>query len=117
MKSDFRQTHFLNNLFKSVVANIIRISNRSICQFGGLVLNVTGDIWVGTCIDNYYMKVGHVFKIDDIEYCICDIKKIGDRECAYDAINEISFGEMYHGITYPDEAYNDMTRNKITINF
>lgn len=29
------------------------------------------------------MKVGHVFKIDDIEYCICDIKKIGDRECAY----------------------------------
>jgi len=29
------------------------------------------------------MKVGHVFKIDDIQYCICDIKKVNDREVAY----------------------------------
>jgi len=29
------------------------------------------------------MKVGHIFKIDDIEYCICDIKKIDEREFAY----------------------------------
>lgn len=34
------------------------------------------------------MKIGHVFKIDNIEYCICDIKKIGDREFAYSISGE-----------------------------
>ncbi|SDY78609.1 type I-C CRISPR-associated protein Cas5c [Lachnobacterium bovis] len=41
----------------------------------------------------------------------------GSGKGAYDAIDEISFGEMYHGITYPDEAYDELTKNKITINF
>ena len=29
------------------------------------------------------MKVGHVFKIDEIEYCICDIINVNDKIYAY----------------------------------
>jgi CRISPR-associated protein Cas5d len=32
-----------------------------------------------------------------------------------DKISELSFGMMYHGITYPDEAYSDETKGKMTI--
>jgi len=56
---------------------------------------------------------------------------LGTRECqayvepctfgeglgAYDAISQLAFGLMYHGITYPDESYSDETKDKITINF
>lgn len=53
---------------------------------------------------------------------------LGTRECqgyvgscifgegvgAYDNIPELSFGMMYHGITYPDEAYSDETLGKMS---
>ena len=41
----------------------------------------------------------------------------GEGDGAYDLIDEIGFGLMYHGITYPDEAYSPETAGKMTINF
>lgn len=56
---------------------------------------------------------------------------LGTRECqgyvepcdfdeapgAYGEIPELSFGLMYHGITYPDEAYSPETAGKMTARF
>lgn len=56
---------------------------------------------------------------------------LGTRECQgyvepcvfgqgpghYDALPELSFGLMYHGITYADEAYSDETRGRMTARF
>ncbi len=56
---------------------------------------------------------------------------LGTRECqgyvepcafhegagAYDDIEELSFGLMYHGITYADEAYSPETRERMTARF
>lgn len=56
---------------------------------------------------------------------------LGTRECqgyvepcvfgqgagAYDGLPRMDFGLMYHGITYPDEAYNEATKNKMTSRF
>ena len=56
---------------------------------------------------------------------------LGTRECqgyvepcsfghgtgAYDDITELSFGLMYHGITYADEAYSEDTKGHMTVNF
>lgn len=56
---------------------------------------------------------------------------LGTRECQgyvepcdfdsepghYGAIPELSFGLMYHGLTYPDEAYSPQTQGKLTANF
>lgn len=39
----------------------------------------------------------------------------GDNEGYYDDINELSFGLMYHGITYPDE--NENNDNSMNVNF
>ena len=39
----------------------------------------------------------------------------GDGESAYDDILELSFGMMYHGITYADEAYSEETRGKMSV--
>ena len=39
----------------------------------------------------------------------------GEGKGFYDEIPELSFGYMYHGITYPDEAYSDQTRGMITV--
>lgn len=41
----------------------------------------------------------------------------GEGEGFYDNIEELSFGLMYHGITYPDEAYSEETKGKMTVNF
>lgn len=41
----------------------------------------------------------------------------GEGESAYEAIPELSFGLMYHGITYADEAYSEDTKGKMTANF
>ena len=41
----------------------------------------------------------------------------GEGEGFYDNIEELSFGMMYHGITYPDEAYSEETKGKMTVNF
>lgn len=41
----------------------------------------------------------------------------GDGNGFYDQINEINFGIMYHGITYPDEAYSEQTKGKLNIRF
>ena len=43
--------------------------------------------------------------------------KFGEGEGFYDNIDELSFGLMYHGITYPDEAYSEETKGKMTVNF
>ena len=43
--------------------------------------------------------------------------KFGDGNGAYDELNELAFGLMYHGITYPDEAYSDETRGHLTTRF
>lgn len=40
----------------------------------------------------------------------------GEGQGAYDEVEEISFGLMYHGITYPDEAYSPETRGRLTTN-
>ena len=56
---------------------------------------------------------------------------LGTRECqgyvepcsfgsgpgAYDAISQLSFGLMYHGLTYADEAHSEETKNCMTANF
>ena len=55
---------------------------------------------------------------------------LGTRECqgyvkpgdfdegkgAYDDLEELGFGLMYHGITYADEAYSEETKGKMTVN-
>lgn len=41
----------------------------------------------------------------------------GEGAGAYDNIPELSFGLMYHGITYADEAYSPETRGNMTANF
>lgn len=43
--------------------------------------------------------------------------RFGEGEGAYDNLPELSFGLMYHGITYPDEAYSKDTTGKMTVNF
>lgn len=47
-----------------------------------------------------------------IEPCI-----FGEGTGVYDNLPELSFGLMYHGITYADEAYSVETENKMTANF
>lgn len=47
-----------------------------------------------------------------VEPCV-----FGEEAGAYDNINQLSFGLMYHGITYADEAYNKETQNMMTCNF
>ncbi|MCC8135960.1 MAG: type I-C CRISPR-associated protein Cas5c [Ruminococcus sp.] len=39
----------------------------------------------------------------------------GEGKGAYDDVPELSFGMMLHGITYPDEAYSEETRNMLTV--
>lgn len=41
----------------------------------------------------------------------------GEGAGAYDDIPELSFGLMYHGITYADEAYSPETQGNMTANF
>lgn len=43
--------------------------------------------------------------------------KFGEGEGTYDNLAELSFGLMYHGMTYPDEAYSEDTKGKMTVNF
>lgn len=43
--------------------------------------------------------------------------QFGQGKGVYDDLPELSFGLMYHGITYPDEAYSDETKNRMTVNF
>ena len=47
-----------------------------------------------------------------VEPCI-----FGEGEGAYDDLPELSFGLMYHGITYPDEAYSPQTQGMMTARF
>lgn len=39
----------------------------------------------------------------------------GEGKGFYDDIEELSFGMMYHGITYADEAYSEETRGKMSV--
>jgi len=39
----------------------------------------------------------------------------GEGNGAYDHAGQINFGYMYHGITYPDEAYSEETKGKYTL--
>lgn len=47
-----------------------------------------------------------------VEPCVFD-----EGESAYDHTPELSFGLMYHGITYADEAYSEETQGKMTARF
>ena len=47
-----------------------------------------------------------------VEACI-----FGEEVGAYDGVPEWGMGLMYHGITYPDEAYSEKTAGKMTANF
>ena len=47
-----------------------------------------------------------------VEPCV-----FGEGTGAYDELPELSFGLMYHGITYADEAYSPETQGKMTANF
>ena len=46
-----------------------------------------------------------------VEPCV-----FGEGEGCYDDVPELSFGLMYHGITYADEAYSPETEGKMTVN-
>lgn len=43
--------------------------------------------------------------------------EFGSGEGFYDNIRELSFGPMFHGFTYADEAYDEKTQGKLTQNF
>ena len=45
-----------------------------------------------------------------VEPCV-----FGEGEGFYDGIEELSFGMMYHGITYADEAYSKETKGKMSV--
>lgn len=47
-----------------------------------------------------------------VEPCV-----FGEGAGAYDQLPELSFGVMYHGLTYADEAYSEETRGHMTANF
>ena len=47
-----------------------------------------------------------------VEPCV-----FGEGTGAYDDLDELGFGLMYHGITYADEAYSEETRGQMTANF
>jgi len=47
-----------------------------------------------------------------VEPCV-----FGEGAGAYDEIAQLSFGRMYHGITYADEAYSPETQGKLSIRF
>ncbi|MCH5324219.1 MAG: type I-C CRISPR-associated protein Cas5 [Eubacterium sp.] len=59
------------------------------------------DIWLGTRECQGY-----------VEPCV-----FGEGEGAYDNINELDFGFMYHGITYADEAMNEKDKGAMTVRF
>ena len=46
-----------------------------------------------------------------VEPCV-----FSESEGAYDDVEELAFGLMYHGITYADEAYSEETKGKMTVN-
>lgn len=46
----------------------------------------------------------------------CDFDS-GAKNSAYESIDELAFGFMYHGITYADEAILDEDRGKMTVRF
>lgn len=51
------------------------------------------------------MKVGHVFKIDEIEYCICDIINVNDKIYAYAISGEgESTSFTFFELKYDDEG-------------
>lgn len=45
-----------------------------------------------------------------VEPCVFD-----EGDGYYDSTSEIAFGLMFHGITYPDEAYSDDTKGHISV--
>lgn len=47
-----------------------------------------------------------------VEPCV-----FGEEKGAYDDLPELSFGLMYHGMTYADEAYSEETAGKMTARF
>lgn len=47
-----------------------------------------------------------------VEPCV-----FGEGAGAYDNLQELAFGLMYHGITYADEAYSEDTAGKMTVRF
>ena len=47
-----------------------------------------------------------------VEPCV-----FGEGESVYDGLPELSFGLMYHGINYADEAYDAETAGKMTVRF
>ena len=46
-----------------------------------------------------------------VEPCV-----FGQGDGAYDDLPQLAFGVMYHGITYADEAYDEETAGKMTVN-
>lgn len=47
-----------------------------------------------------------------VEPCV-----FGQGAGAYDGLERMDFGVMYHGITYADEAYDELTKGKMTARF
>jgi len=43
--------------------------------------------------------------------------KFGEESGFYDDIEELAFGHMFHGFTYPDEAVNDDDKGGMTVRF
>ncbi len=43
--------------------------------------------------------------------------RFGEETGYYDELEQLAFGLMYHGITYPDESFSDETKDKMTVNF
>lgn len=72
-----------------------QIALRNICKGG------RRDIFLGTRECQGY-----------VEPCV-----FGEGQGAYDDLPELSFGLMYHGMTYADEAYSPETQGKMTARF
>lgn len=46
-----------------------------------------------------------------VEPCV-----FGEGQGAYDELEQLAFGVMYHGMTYADEVYSPETENRMTVN-
>lgn len=51
--------------------------------------------------------------------CVADAAPctFGEGAGEYDHSGTVNFGYMYHGITYPDEAYSEETQGKLTLDY
>lgn len=69
------------------------------------------------CFAKALLKGGRLAAFLGKSECCAEVLpcEFGAENGAYDNTGVIGFGYMYHGITYPDEAYSDETKGRMTI--